>query len=199
MANKIQLFITQSVEQIVSLYKCILDFIKRVLRSRVVGTFWDLFWLLFFTFLPLLVNVLYSLIPAIDKASAFESMLVPSEILAYCLSITAPLFLFFGKTHGKGFNAPWIVPIFYAALLVYLLAIVLTLNAKNGFISSVDLKNKHHDSYLSASLIMLMLAIFFRFYTEYQKSRYIDYSAERSQQQQRFNNSYSQRIDEDVK
>jgi hypothetical protein len=103
-------------------------------RSRFWVSSGEILILLAFTFLPLILNMLVALIPAEDKSSAIESKIVPGEMLAYCLSLIAPLFLFLLKTHGKSFGVPALRPMFIIAFVIYLLAIILTLIAKNGSI-----------------------------------------------------------------
>ena len=162
------------------------------------GRFWissgEILALLAFTFLPLLLNLIIAVIPAIDKSSAIESKMVPGEMLAYCFSLIAPLFLFLLKTHGKSFGVPALKPMFIIAFCIYLLAIILTLIAKNGLIQGIDFKSGHHDSYLWISLTALTIAILLRFYTEYQNSRYSDYKSNIDKDQQKFNNSFRNSI-----
>ena len=158
------------------------------------GRFWssigEILALLAFTFLPLILNILIALIPAIDKSSAIESKIVPGEMLAYCLSLIAPLFLFLLKSHGKSFSVPALKPMFFAAFAIYLLAIILTLIAKNGLVQGIDFKGGHHDSYLWISVVALGIAIMLRFYTEFQNSRFSDYRTNLDRQQQELNNSF---------
>jgi hypothetical protein len=162
------------------------------------GRFWnssgETLALLAFIFLPLALNLLVALIPALDKSSAIESKIVPGEILAYCLSLIAPLFLFLLKTHGKSFGVPALKPMFFAAFIIYLLAIILTLIAKNGLIPGIDFKAGHRDSYFWISLIALLIAILLRLYTEYQNSRYSDYRITLDRQQQDLNNAFRNSI-----
>jgi hypothetical protein len=167
-------------------------------RINFNGRFWisggEILALLTFTFLPLILNLIVALIPAIDKSSAIESKIVPGEILAYCLSLIAPLFLFLLKTHGKSFGVPALKPMFIIAFAIYLLAIILSLIAKNGLIQGIDFKSGHRDSYFWISITALAIAILLRFYTEYQSSRYSDYKTNLDRQQQDFNNSFSNSI-----
>ncbi len=110
-------------------------------------------------------------------------------MLAYCLSFIAPLFLFLLKTHGKSFGVPALKPMFLIAFGVYLLALILTLIAKNGLIKGIDLESGHSDSYLWISVTCLLIAVLLRFYTEFQNSRYSDYKSNLERQQQDLNNS----------
>ena len=170
----------------------------RRIRINFKSRFWtsggDILALLVFIFLPLILNLIVAIIPAIDKTSAIESKIVPGEMLAYCLGLIAPLFLFLLKTHGKSFGVPALKPMFIIAFAIYLLAIILTLIAKNGLIQGIDLDSGHKDSYLWISVIALSIAILLRFYTEYQNSRYSDYKSNLDRQQREFNNSFSNSI-----
>ena len=169
------------------------------LKTSFKGRFWisggEILALLAFTFLPLILNLIVAVIPAINKSSAVESKIVPGEMLAYCLSLIAPLFLFLLKTHGKSFGAPALKPMFIIAFGVYLLAIVLTLIAKNGLVQGIDFESGHKDSYLWISVIALSIAILLRFYTEYQNSRYSDYKSNLERDQQKFNSIFRQSIE----
>jgi hypothetical protein len=171
----------------------------RKIRINFNGRFWssgsDIVALLVFIFLPLGLNLFVAMIPAIDKSSAVESRIVPGEMLAYCISLIAPLFLFLLKTHGKSFGVPALKPMFIVAFGIYLLAIVLTLIAKNGLVQGIDFESGHRDSYLWISVIALFIAILLRFYTEYQYSRYSDYKTNLDHQQQEFNNAFTKSID----
>jgi hypothetical protein len=162
------------------------------------GRFWssggETLALLGFTFLPLGLNLIVALIPAIDKSSAIESKIVPGEVLAYCLSLIAPLFLFLLKTHGKSFGVPALKPMFFIAFAIYLLAIILTLIAKNGLIQGIDFKSGHRDSYFWISVIALLIAILLRFYTEFQNSRFSDYRTNLERQQEELNKSFRNSI-----
>ncbi len=170
----------------------------RKIRVNFKNRFWvsggELLILLAFTFLPLVLNIIVASIPAIDKSSAIESRIVPGEMLAYCLSLIAPLFLFLLKTHGKRFGTPALKPMFIIAFGIYLLAIILTLIAKNGLMQGIDLKSGHRDNYLWISVIALLIAILLRFYTEYQNSRYSDFKSNLDRQQENFNESFSNSI-----
>lgn len=168
--------------------------IKFNFKSRFWNSGGEILALLAFTFLPLGLNLIIALIPAIDKSSAIESKIVPGEMLAYCLSLIAPLFLFLLKTHGKSFGAPALRPMFFVAFAVYLLAIILTLIAKNGLIQGIDFKSGHRDSYFWISIIALFVAILLRFYTEFQNSRFSDYRTTLERQQQQLNNSFRNSI-----
>lgn len=163
-------------------------------KSRFWNSIGEILALLAFTFLPLGLNLIIALIPAIDKSSAIESKLVPGELLAYCLSLIAPLFLFLLKTHGKSFRVPALKPMFIVAFGIYLLALILTLIAKNGLIQGIDFKSGHQDSYLWISLIALLIAILLRLYTEFQNSRFSDYRTTLDRQQQDLNNSFRNSI-----
>lgn len=146
--------------------------------------------LLIFTFLPLIINLIIAFIPDGNKAAAIESKIVPGEMLAYCLSLIAPLFLLLLKTHGKSFGIPALKPMFIISFALYLLALILTLIAKNGLISGIDLKSGHRDSYFWLSIISLLVAIMLRLYTDFQDGRYADYKRTIDTQQQNFNNSF---------
>lgn len=159
-------------------------------KSRFWVSTGDILAILIFTFLPLGLNLIVALIPAINKVAAAESKIVPGEMLAYCLSLIAPLFLFLLKTHGKSFGVPAFKPMFIIAFAIYLLAIILILIAKNGLIEGIDLNSGHRDSYLRISITALGLAILLRFYTEYQSSRYSDYKTTLDKQQSDFNDSF---------
>lgn len=163
--------------------------LKNIFNDRFWNSIVELLILLGFTFLPLLLNLVIALIPAIDKSAAIESKVVPGEMLAYCLSLIAPLFLFLLQTHGKSFKAPGLKMMFLTAFFVYLLAFVLTLIAKNGLMKGIDLKSGHSDFYFWISIISLLVAVILRFYTEYQKSRYSDYKTTLDRQQQDLNAS----------
>lgn len=163
-------------------------------KSRFWNSIGEILALLAFTFLPLGLNLIIALIPAIDKSSAIESKLVPGELLAYCLSLIAPLFLFLLKTHGKSFRVPALKPMFIVAFGIYLLALILTLIAKNGLIQGIDFKSGHQDSYLWISLSALLIAIVLRLYTEFQNSRFSDYRTTLDRQQQDLNNSFRNSI-----
>lgn len=78
---------------------------------------------------------------------------------------------------------------FLIAFGVYLLALILTLIAKNGLIKGIDLESGHSDSYLWISVTCLLIAVLLRFYTEFQNSRYSDYKSNLERQQQDLNNS----------
>jgi hypothetical protein len=163
-------------------------------KSRFWTSIGEIFALLAFTFLPLGINFIIALIPAIDKSSAIESKLVPGELLAYCLSLIAPLFLFLLKSHGKSFRVPALKPMFIVAFGIYLLALILTLIAKNGLIQGIDFKSGHQDSYLWISLTALLIAILLRFYTEFQNSRFAEYRTTLERQQQNLDNSFRNSI-----
>jgi hypothetical protein len=163
-------------------------------KSRFWSSSAEILALLAFTFLPLGLNLIIALIPAIDKTSAIESKIVPGEMLAYCLSLIAPLFLFLLKTHGKSFGVPALKPMFFIAFAIYLLAIILTLIAKNGLIQGIDFRSGHHDSYFWISVVALLIAILLRFYTEFQNSRFSDYRTNLERQQQDLNNSFRNSI-----
>ncbi|MCH5685591.1 hypothetical protein LWM68_15820 [Niabella sp. W65] len=163
-------------------------------KSRFWSSGGEILALLAFTFLPLGLNILIAFIPALDKSVAIESKIVPGEMLAYCLSLIAPLFLFLLKTHGKSFGVPALKPMFIIAFGVYLLAIVLTLIAKNGLISGIDFNGGHHDSYFWISIIALLIAMVLRFYTEFQNSRFSDYRTNLERQQEELNNSFRNSI-----
>lgn len=168
------------------------------LKFNFKGRFWSsggkILALLVFTFLPLGLNMLIALIPAIDKSSAIESKIVPGEILAYCLSFIAPLFLLLLETHGKSFALPALKPMFLAAFAIYLLAIILTLIAKNGLVQGIDFEGGHHDAYLWISVVALCIAILLRFYTEFQNSRYSDYRSNLDHQQKQLDNLFRKSI-----
>lgn len=162
------------------------------------GRFWtsggEILLLLVFMFLPLGLNMVIALIPALDITAAIESKIVPGELLAYCLSLIAPLFLFLLKTHGKSFGVPALKPMFIIAFAVYLLAIILTLIAKNGLISGIDFKDGHHDIYFWISIFALLIAMMLRFYTEFQNSRFSDYRKTLEDQQNDLNSSFRKSI-----
>lgn len=151
--------------------------------------------LLAFTFLPLGLNLLIALIPAIDKSAAIESKIVPGELLAYCLSLIAPLFLFLLKTHGKSFKVSALKPMFLTAFAIYLLAIILTLIAKNGLIPGIDFKSGHKDSYLWISVFALFISIFLRFYTEFQSSLFSDFRTTLEQQQKESDDAFRKSLE----
>ncbi len=83
---------------------------------------------------------------------------------------------------------------FFIAFAIYLLAIILTLIAKNGLIQGIDFKSGHRDSYFWISVIALLIAILLRFYTEFQNSRFSDYRTNLERQQQELNNSFRNSI-----
>lgn len=154
--------------------------------------FWDstekLILLLVFMFLPLAVNIIISVIPADDKLLAVSEKLIPGEMLAYCLSLIAPLFLLFLKTHGEGYKFPWLSIVFILSILVYFLALILTLVAKNSWAPGIDMNSGHRDLYFWLSITSVGIAIFLRFYAVHQDSRFSDYSKTREKDQEDFNN-----------
>lgn len=160
--------------------------------------FWEscvkILFLLVFTFLPLAVNIVIAIIPAENKIFALTDKIVPGEMLAYCLSLIAPLFLFLLDTHGNGFKIPALKPMFIISFIVYFFSLILALIAKNDLIAGIDLKSGHQDLYLWLSVSFLLCAIFLRLYTDFQNSRYSDYKQTRDQQQQDFNTSFRNSI-----
>jgi len=154
--------------------------------------------LLFFTFLPLLVNIVVAILIAFiqsgDWIAALSSKIIPGEMLAYCLSLIAPLFLFFLKTNGSAFRIPWIDGTFVIALFTYLLTMFLMLIAKNGYIKGIDLKSGHRDAYFWLAIVVLVFAITLRIYTTYQESRFVDFKQNENKQQKNFNEDFQKRI-----
>jgi hypothetical protein len=158
-------------------------------KSRFWSSTGKVILLLVFTFVPLAANIIIAVIPAEDKILALSQKLIPGELLAYCLSLIAPLFILFLRTHGEGFKIPWLNFVFIISLFVYGLALVLSLIAKNSWISGIDMKPGHRDFYFWLSIISLAIAIFLRFFSVYHESRFSDYNQTRAQQQSNFNQS----------
>lgn len=146
--------------------------------------------LLAFTFIPLIFNIVIAAIPAENKMAAMAEKIIPGEMLAYCLSLIAPLFLLLLKTHGNSFKIPALKPMFIVSFILYFLALVLTLIAKNELINGIDFKSGHKDLYFWLSISFLLSAILLRLYTDYQDSRFSDYKQEIDRQQQDFNNTF---------
>lgn len=146
--------------------------------------------LLFFIFLPLLINLIIVLVTATYIQPAIESKIVPGEIVAYCLSLISPLFVFLLKSHGYSYKLFALKPVFIIAMLIYILAMTLTIIAKNELIQGIDLKSGHRDTYMWISLAALLVAIILRFYTEFHNSRFSDYKSNIDSQQEEFNNSF---------
>lgn len=150
--------------------------------------------LTFFTFLPLIINIIIVIIPAENIVDAISTRIVPGEMLAYCLSFIAPLFLFFLETHGKSFRIPVLKSAFIISFIIYLLALILTLIAKNDFINGIDFKPDHNGLYFWMSIIFVVFALLLRLYTYFHDSRYSDYKQTLDKQQQDFNNKFSKSI-----
>ena len=161
--------------------------IKHYFKNRFWDSFFKVSQLLFFVFLPLGANIL---IAAIDPNQTIFSKIIPGEILAYCLGLIAPLFLFLIKTHGENFKVPALKTIFIISFLLYLLAFLLMIIAKNELINGIDYKSGHYDLYFWFSFSFLIVAILLRLFTDYQESRFIDYKQALDKQQQDFNNNF---------
>jgi len=146
--------------------------------------------LLTFTFLPLVLNIIIAIIPAENKITALTEKIIPGEMLAYCLSFIAPLFIFFLTTHGTSFKLPALKFVFIASFIIYLLALILTLIAKNSLISGIDFKPGHRDLYFWLALCSLICALLLRLYAAYQDSRFSDYKSESDKQQEKFNKDF---------
>jgi len=168
--------------------------LKKILKTRIWDTWLKVILLLTFTFFPLLLNIFIAIIPSGDRVAALSSKIIPGEMLAYCVSFIAPLFLFFLKTHGSSFKIPWINFSFIVAFFTYMLAMVLMIIAKNGLMKGIDLKSGHHDVYFSLAIISLILAILLRLYTAYQDSRFFDYKQNEKKEQETFNNKFRKSI-----
>lgn len=171
-------------------------FLKKIFKTRIWDTWRKVILLLVFTFFPLILNILIAVIPSGDRVTALSSKIIPGEMLAYCLSFIAPLFLFFLKTHGSSFKIPWINVTFIIAFFTYMLAMVLMIIAKNGLIKGIDLKSGHHDVYFWLAIISLIFAILLRLYTAYQDSRFFDFKQNENKQQENFNNDFQKLINQ---
>jgi len=169
-----------------------------VLKINFKSRFWvslgNISGLLVFMFIPLILNIVIAVIPAGDKIKAIESKIIPGEMLAFCLSLIAPLFLLLLKTHGKSFGIPALRPVFIIAFVLYLSALALTLFAKNEVVDGIDFKSGHRDTFFWLSIVSLSVAVILRFYTDFQEGRYTDYKREIDRQQNDFNQTFRNRI-----
>lgn len=164
--------------------------VKLFFKHRFWNSFKKVLLLLAFTFIPLILNIVISAIAVNDFSSTIAEKILPGEMLAYCLGLIAPLFLFLLKTHGDGFKIPALTPIFVVSLIIYITALILTFIAKNKLIAGIDSKAGHKDLYFWLSVFSLVMAILLRIYTDYQDSRYVDYKKLIDNQQQSFNNTF---------
>ncbi|HEV8285201.1 MAG TPA: hypothetical protein VGQ09_12880 [Chitinophagaceae bacterium] len=171
-----------------------MNFFKINFKSRFWKSSGNIALLLVFTFLPLIVNIIIAAIPSGDRKAAMAEKIVPGEVLAYCLSLIAPLFIFLLKTHGNSFKIPALKPMFIISFIVYFLSLILTLIAKNGLIAGIDLKSGHKDLYFWLSISFLLCAILLRLYTDYQDGRFSDYKQQIDKQQQNFNDLFRNSI-----
>lgn len=171
-----------------------LSTIKEFFKTRFWKSCGEVTLLSAFTFLPLILNIAIATIPAENKAEAFASKIIPGEILAYCLSFIAPLFILLLKTHGNNYKLPFINIIFFFSIGIYALTLVLTLIAKNHLISGIDLKSDHRDLYFWLAIIFLISTIILRIYTAYHNSGYSDYQKVREKDQNNFNNTFRNSI-----
>jgi amino acid permease len=171
---------------------------RQKVQSFFEGRFWSstekVFLILVFMFTPLLLNLLVAYVTPSDKTDVISSKIVPGEMLAYCLSLIAPLFFLILKTHGIGFKIPVIKSVFVTAFLLYFAALILTLIAKNELIPGIDFNGGHKDLYFIVSLTALALAILLRFFTEYHDSRLFDYKASQAQQQRAADDAFRNSI-----
>jgi len=162
------------------------------------GRFWSstekMFLILVFMFIPLFLNLFVAWVAPNDKTDLISSKIVPGEMLAYCLSLIAPLFFLLLKTHGLSFQIPAIKTVFVTAFVLYFVALTLTLIAKNKLIPGIDFDGGHKDLYYTVSLTALAIAILLRFFTEYQDSRLFDYKASQDRQQRAADDTFRRSI-----
>jgi hypothetical protein len=173
-----------------------MSFFKKFFKTRFWDSWQKVVLLILFTFIPLILNIIIAVIPAGDRLSALFSKIIPGEMLAYCLSFIAPLFLLLLNSHGSSFKIPALKFAFVTAFIIYLLAMVLMIIAKNALIRGIDFNSGHRDLYFWLAIISLVFAIFLRLYTAYQDSRFSDYKQSQNRQQQNFNNDFQKRIDQ---
>ncbi|HEY0740843.1 MAG TPA: hypothetical protein VGD40_05240 [Chryseosolibacter sp.] len=170
---------------------------RRQVHVFLEGRFWSstekMFLILVFMFIPLLLNLLVAYVTP-NETDVISSKIVPGEMLAYCLSLIAPLFFLLLKTHGLAFKIPAIKTVFVTAFLLYFSALTLTLIAKNKLIEGIDLNGGHKDLYLIVSLVALAIAILLRFFTEYHDSRLFDYKASQDRQQRAADDTFRRSI-----
>jgi len=167
--------------------------VKAFFKNRFWSSCSKLLLLLLFMFLPLIINMVVAIIPT-GNITLISGKIIPGEMLAYCLSLIAPLFLLFLKTHGEGFKIPGLRPIFIIAIVLYFLSLLLTIIAKNGLIEGIDLKPNHKDLYFWLSVSFLLIAILLRLYTDFHESRFVDYKKEIDSQQQNFDDRFRQSL-----
>lgn len=150
--------------------------------------------LLFFMFLPLMLNMGIAILSSNDIVKSIMSKIIPGEMLAYCLGLISPLFLLLIKTHGNNFKIPSLQFIFIFGLTTYISALLLTIIAKNRLILGIDNENGHRDIYFITALISLIFAIGLRLFTEYHDSRYSDYKSNLTNQQNDLNQAFQSRL-----
>ncbi len=150
--------------------------------------------LLAFTFIPLALNIALATIPATNKIDAITSKVVPGEMLAYCLSFIAPLFILLIKTNGHNYRLPFLSVIMVVSISLYCFTLCLTLIAKNQLVEGIDFKPGHRDLYFWLSIIFLFSTILLRIYTAYHNAGYSDFQQTRNKQQTDFNKVFRKSI-----
>jgi len=156
-------------------YTALWKSIKEVLSLTLIALF------------PLIINIFITSVGANEIKEPLRHVIVPGEMLSYCLSFLAPSLYLLIKTHGSGYRLPFIHFFSFITLGIYILSMFLYLIAKNGWVKAVNMENHDTDLYFILALLFLLISILFRVYSVYHGINSSKWSELRKSQQSNFN------------
>jgi|GEM_PF-4298697 len=144
----------------------------KTISKRILDSLGKVTILLIFIFLPLLFTIIIAAILNISNpVPSMLSKIVPGEMLAFCLSLIAPLFIMFMDTHGKGDPIPAIKPFFLIAFFLYIVTLFTIVLVKNDVIKLTPGDNSAYNIYLITSISLLAISIGIRLFADYHEVR----------------------------
>ena len=150
----------------------------------------EVFSLTLIALFPLVINIIITSIGVNNIKEPLRHVIVPGEMLSYCLSFLAPSLYLLIKTHGSDYRLPFIHIFSFVTLGIYISSMFLYVIAKNGWVKAINMENHDTGLYFVLALLFLLVSILFRIYSVYHGINSSKWSDLRKKQQSNFNENF---------